>query len=626
MKLRFKNLLLFSLVFIFGLNIVNASELNSSDVGKNTYIIGTHMFTRNTNENYNGQLTTKLIMLASKTIEGNTLDDMIIYYKNARGNWIDGISGNVITVPESFEIDYVNLEDNVFTTIYGDVNLDGTVNGKDITYLRRYLSSTEGYTLDNDGKERADVNLDGAIDNKDILVLRRYLAGGYEGYETLPYLGDVEEPAYGDVNLDGTVNGKDITYLRRYLSSTEGYTLDNDGKERADINLDGAIDNKDILVLRRYLAGGYEGYETLPYLGDVEEPAYGDVNLDGTVNGKDITYLRRYLSSTEGYTLDNDGKERADVNLDGAIDNKDILVLRRYLAGGYEGYETLPYLGDVEEPAYGDVNLDGTVNGKDITYLRRYLSSTEGYTLDNDGKERADINLDGAIDNKDILVLRRYLAGGYEGYETLPYLGDVEEPAYGDVNLDGTVNGKDITYLRRYLSSTEGYTLDNDGKERADVNLDGAIDNKDILVLRRYLAGGYEGYETLPYLGDVEEPAYGDVNLDGTVNGKDITYLRRYLSSTEGYTLDNDGKERADVNLDDDIDDIDIFLIKRKILCNDIEFPIETSTKYAITYNLDGGNLLEQNITKYVEEILPYTLNNPEKEGYTFIGWTGEQW
>ena len=311
MKLRFKNLLLFSLAFIFGLNIVNASELNSSDVGKNTYIIGTHMFTRNTNENYNGQLTTKLIMLASKTIEGNTLDDMIIYYKNARGNWIDGISGNVITVPESFEIDYVNLEDNVFTTIYGDVN------------------------------------------------------------------------------------------------------------------------------------------------------------------------------------------------------------------------------------------------------------------------------------------------------------------------LDGTVNGKDITYLRRYLSSTEGYTLDNDGKERADVNLDGAIDNKDILVLRRYLAGGYEGYETLPYLGDVEEPAYGDVNLDGTVNGKDITYLRRYLSSTEGYTSDNDGKERADVNLDDDIDDIDIFLIKRKILCNDIEFPIETSTKYAITYNLDGGNLLEQNITKYVEEILPYTLNNPEKEGYTFIGWTG---
>ena len=389
MKLRFKNLMLFSLAFIFGLNIVNASELNSSDVGKNTYIIGTHMFTRNTNENYNGQLTTKLIMLASKTIEGNTLDDMIIYYKNARGNWIDGISGNVITVPESFEIDYVNLEDNVFTTIYGDVN------------------------------------------------------------------------------------------------------------------------------------------------------------------------------------------------------------------------------------------LDGTVNGKDITYLRRYLSSTEGYTLDNDGKERADVNLDGAIDNKDILVLRRYLAGGYEGYETLPYLGDVEEPAYGDVNLDGTVNGKDITYLRRYLSSTEGYTLDNDGKERADVNLDGAIDNKDILVLRRYLAGGYEGYETLPYLGDVEEPAYGDVNLDGTVNGKDITYLRRYLSSTEGYTLDIYGKERADVNLDDDIDDIDIFLIKRKILCNDIEFPIETSTKYAITYNLDGGNLLEQNITKYVEEILPYTLNNPEKEGYTFIGWTG---
>ena len=224
MKLRFKNLLLFSLAFIFGLNIVNASELNSSDVGKNTYIIGTHMFTRNTNENYNGQLTTKLIMLASKTIEGNTLDDMIIYYKNARGNWIDGISGNVITVPESFEIDYVNLEDNVFTTIYGDVNLDGTVNGKDITYLRRYLSSTEGYTLDIYGKERADVNLDDDIDDIDIFLIKRKIL-----------CNDIEFPIETSTkyaityNLDGgNLLEQNIT---KYVEEILPYTLNNPEKE-----------------------------------------------------------------------------------------------------------------------------------------------------------------------------------------------------------------------------------------------------------------------------------------------------------------------------------------------------------------------------------------------------------
>ena len=41
---------------------------------------------------------------------------------------------------------------------------------------------------------------------------------------------------------------------------------------------------------------------------------------------------------------------------------------------------------------------------------------------------------------------------------------------------------------------------------------------------------------------------------------------------------------------------------------------------FNITYNLNGGSA--NNITKYHKSIT-YTLNNPEKEGYVFIGWTG---
>ena len=44
---------------------------------------------------------------------------------------------------------------------------------------------------------------------------------------------------------------------------------------------------------------------------------------------------------------------------------------------------------------------------------------------------------------------------------------------------------------------------------------------------------------------------------------------------------------------------------------------------YKITYNLNGGTLENANKESYTIETPSFTLNNPQKEGYTFIGWTG---
>ena len=86
-------------------DVSGAKLVPSADVEANTYVIGRHMFTRQTNDDYNGQLTTQLIMLAAKTIDGNSLDDMVIYYKTARGTWINGLTGQTINVPVIFDID-----------------------------------------------------------------------------------------------------------------------------------------------------------------------------------------------------------------------------------------------------------------------------------------------------------------------------------------------------------------------------------------------------------------------------------------------------------------------------------------------------------------------------------------
>ena len=93
---------------------VNASTTTYEDIPNNSYIIGTHLFTSNIS------LTTRHIMLGSKTINGSTLDDMQILYKNPRGRLVDGLTGNAETMNSTYLIDY---EDST-TTIYGTVEDD----------------------------------------------------------------------------------------------------------------------------------------------------------------------------------------------------------------------------------------------------------------------------------------------------------------------------------------------------------------------------------------------------------------------------------------------------------------------------------------------------------------------
>lgn len=45
--------------------------------------------------------------------------------------------------------------------------------------------------------------------------------------------------------------------------------------------------------------------------------------------------------------------------------------------------------------------------------------------------------------------------------------------------------------------------------------------------------------------------------------------------------------------------------------------------EYKIKYNLDGGKLLVENPESYTAITNSFTLNNPVKDGYDFVGWTG---
>lgn len=72
-------------------------------------------------------------------------------------------------LPASFTVTLTVLENY----IPGDVNADGVVDMKDVTFLKRYLAGRDVEIQ----TSSADTNGDGQIDMKDVTLLRRYLAG-----------------------------------------------------------------------------------------------------------------------------------------------------------------------------------------------------------------------------------------------------------------------------------------------------------------------------------------------------------------------------------------------------------------------------------------------------------------
>jgi len=105
MKRKICALLIFTFILLFGYcNKVDAKEIEASDVPNNTYVIGTHMFTDEV------VLTTQHIMLGATTIDSDKLEDMVIYYKTPWGTWWDGLTGDDLEAPTSFDVTNVDLD------------------------------------------------------------------------------------------------------------------------------------------------------------------------------------------------------------------------------------------------------------------------------------------------------------------------------------------------------------------------------------------------------------------------------------------------------------------------------------------------------------------------------------
>ena len=113
-------------------------------------------------------------------------------------------------------------------------------------------------------------------------------------------------------------------------------------------------------------------------------------------------------------------------------------------------------------------------------------------------------------------------------------------------------------------------------------------------------------------------------NLDGTYNGSVSTVNYTPSSDCIGYILAYQGHTtqalRNSVKLT--VSGISPTVVIKSGSTGNMKLEASWSVDvYTLTYDLAGGTLAEENPASYTTETPTFTLNNPEKAGYDFIGW-----
>jgi len=156
---------------------------------------------------------------------------------------------------------------------YGDVNLNGYIDEKDIQQIYTHAAGTT--TLNSSVLKIADVNLDGSVTNDDFQAIRSYLFG------TAPTV-----PVCADSDGDGFSNA-----LEKYLGTSIWDACTNVGSGTdswpADVNRNGKFDTLD---LGGFVNGLKKDVKTYPNLKRI------DFNADGLITQADITIIQQKLS------------------------------------------------------------------------------------------------------------------------------------------------------------------------------------------------------------------------------------------------------------------------------------------------------------------------------------------
>lgn len=273
-----------------------AKEMTPDEIPASSYVIGKYVFTREKNEEtgYNGALTTNLLMLASKSIESDNLEDMKVYYKLGSGTWIEGATGEELTPPESFNVDYIDLQKEE-TVVPVEKPATPILNAEDSPFDFRYNKSNnnrEEFSYNMliflDAFEENAIKIDGIeiVHNDNSAITREEIE-----------ISDLKTITIGSSNTDKLTTGRRYYYAVKtffntpsghYTISVRAYTKDNNENkvysDYAYYNANVETNLPPVEIINNYSNPKYiaEDGNYYVYKLGIEKPAYGAYQEDSS--------------------------------------------------------------------------------------------------------------------------------------------------------------------------------------------------------------------------------------------------------------------------------------------------------------------------------------------------------
>ncbi|MBE6153304.1 MAG: hypothetical protein E7166_03685 [Firmicutes bacterium] len=636
---------LFSIFFIGNLNVFaayNPYTVSAHDVPSDTYIIGTHVF--DTNREY---LSTEDIMWAARTIEDvESKDDMIIYYKNYDGLWINGRTGENITVPSTFKIEEVNGEEakgisintvleeyeheygTGYTSIHeDDYNESGIwLKKQDGITEYKYEVVFDAFNIE-DGEYNFDLQCHDYKITEDDYIPTPFNIG------TMPQTVTISKGAFRlPIEFDAS-NINDYVSCAMELEKDEeiiesGFGI---GYEDAEPVL-----NAFAISLTAHEVNG-EGIGFPIIFTDYPNNFYDIYSSDIEINELELVFNSRFIEEGDYNVEIVATKDSEEINIDyekvfligegddpvyGPSNVKHYLNFDNPLTPGeYEFEITLTDANDefiITEYVYLTITDEAKMEISDEVWEEPELYySLDQLVFDNGKKRKFNMSI----------FTENIPEGTYAIKAKLDYANYVPTPVNFELKYNQNIEVTKIDDIEYFDFSFEIPKTTKVGNEIVDVghgkyyveltlhelveDYNGEMVVSDVPVAR---TGFY--FTINKHINGV----WGDISGDGDVLADDTVLLKQAISGTLELTPDQ--LAAADVNQDNSIDSLDVQIIRRHLVDN-ITLPYDSGDKYPIYYNLDGGTFEEFHDTVYADIALPLTLINPVKEGYKFIGWTG---
>ena len=605
MKKVFKSLLLIFCTFTMFTITAKAVTLGKDDIPNRSYVIGKSLYTEET------VLTTRHIMLAAKTINSYDLNDMKIYYKNARGNWVDALTSESTIVDDYFPIDYIDL-DYAVETFEVTFNTDG---GSEVE--TQYVTEYETVTEPDDPVKEGYV-FGGWYYNGDLFDFDAYITSDIELYATW----DPLEYTIGfNKNADdatGEMEDMDCIYGEEYQLTATTYTREN------------------------YTFGGWSKTAT----GEAEFEDEEIVTNLTTEHESIVTLYAVWIP--DEYNITYNGLEDADVSNPEIYTVESEFTLNNPTKEGYnftgwtsDDFEITNPL-EVTIPVGTTGNLEFTANWEVKTYTISFNKNNESATGSME-------DIECTYGEECTLPANAYSRIGYitDGWAETADGEKVYNP--GETSTDFT-NEDELELFVHWVP--EPYPITYNGIEDATVsNPEVYTIESPAFTLNNPTKGGYEftGWTgsngstpqltvTIPAgsMGDLTytanwTPATYEIHFNanaedatGEMNNQECTYgtnctLTANTFARNGYTFGGWAESANGAKVHDDEAESATFTTEAVYNLYAVWTPIE----YTISYELNNGSASNLRIN-YNIETNNFILATPTREGYTFLGWTGD--